>query len=93
VTGFNVAPKGWLDPLVEESEEEVEEDFGVRIDVDDPMRDYLIEKRREEKKRQGVKKMKVEYEERNKCRHCNRSRREGENGGRRRRRRSDGPAD
>jgi RNA-binding motif protein, X-linked 2 len=78
VKGFNVAPKGWLDPLVEESEDEVEEDFGEGIDIDDPMRDYLIEKRREEKKRQGTKKIKVDDEESKKHRHRHRSRREGE---------------
>lgn len=87
VKGFNVAPKGWLDPLVEESEEEVEEDFGEGIDIDDPMRDYLMEKRREEKKRQGVKKIKVEDEERKKHKHRHRSRREDEDGERRHRHR------
>jgi len=74
VKGFNVAPKGWLDPPVEESEPEQEEDLGEGIDIDDPMRDYLIEKRREEKKRQqGTKKIKVEGEEKE-HRHRHRSR-------------------
>jgi RNA-binding motif protein, X-linked 2 len=48
VKGFNVAPKGWLDPPIEESEES-EDDLGEGIDPDDPMRDYLIEKRRQER--------------------------------------------
>jgi RNA-binding motif X-linked protein 2 len=49
VKGFNVAPKGWLDPVVEQSSESEQEDLGHDIDPDDPMRDYLIEKRKEEK--------------------------------------------
>jgi RNA-binding motif protein, X-linked 2 len=48
VKGFNVAPKGWLDPPVEESEAS-EDDLGDGIDPDDPMRDYLIEKRKQER--------------------------------------------
>jgi hypothetical protein len=48
VKGFNVAPKGWLDTPMEESEES-EDDLGEGIDPDDPMRDYLIEKRRQER--------------------------------------------
>jgi RNA-binding motif protein, X-linked 2 len=49
VKGFNVAPKGWLDPVVEQSSESEQEDLGDDIDPDDPMRDYLLEKRKEEK--------------------------------------------
>lgn len=94
VKGFNVAPKGWLDPPVEESEAEEEEDLCEGIDIDDPMRDYLIEKRREEKKRRQVtKKIKVEGEEK-KHKHRHRSRKEGEDGHRHRHRhhhRSDRP--
>jgi len=78
VKGFNVAPKGWLDPPLEESETEQEEDLGEGIDIDDPMRDYLIEKRREEKKRQhGLKKIKVEGDDK-KHKHRHRSRKVGE---------------
>jgi RNA-binding motif protein, X-linked 2 len=73
VKGFNVAPKGWLDPPVEESESE-KEDLGEGIDLDDPMRDYLIEKRREEKQNQKVKN---EDDERKK-KHRHRSRKDGE---------------
>src|SRR5579859_388175 len=49
VKGFNVAPKGWLEPLVEEEEESEVDSAEEGIDPDDPMREYLIEKRREEK--------------------------------------------
>ena len=62
VKGFNVAPKGWLDSPVEETEESEVDDLAAGIDPDDPMRDYLIEKRREE--RRGVKKQKKHYRKR-----------------------------
>src|SRR2546423_11534323 len=69
VKGFNVAPKGWLDPPIVEENETEEEDLGEGIDVDDPMRDYLIEKRRAErdgaKKKHSRKKVKQENEEEN----------------------------
>ena len=67
VKGFNVAPKGWLDPPVEETSESEEEDLGEIIDLDDPMRDYLIEKRREE--RDGRKKIKKEEDDNGKRKH------------------------
>ena len=69
VKGFNVAPKGWLDPPVEETSESEEEDLGEGIDLDDPMRDYLIEKRREESRKKPRKKIKKEGEEKDKHRH------------------------
>ena len=85
VKGFNVAPKGWLDPPVEESEPEQEENLGEGIDIDDPMRDYLIEKRREEKiRQQAPKKIKVEGEDK-KHTHRHRSRKVGEEDGHRHR--------
>src|SRR5579862_3792495 len=54
VKGFNVAPKGWLDPPVEVQSESDDDSLAEGIDPEDPMRDYLIEKRREE--REGGKK-------------------------------------
>ena len=72
VKGFNVAPKGWLDPPVEEPSESEEEDLGEGIDLDDPMRDYLIEKRREEKV--GKKKIKKEDDDGGKRKHKHRHR-------------------
>ena len=92
VKGFNVAPKGWLDPPVEETSDEEEEDFGEGIDLDDPMREYLMEKRREEKavgkkKKHGSKRIKVEGEVR-RHKHRHRSSKTGEE---RHRHRSDRP--
>ena len=53
VKGFNVAPKGWLDPPIEIKSESEEDDLAEGIAADDPMRDYLIEKRREERAAAG----------------------------------------
>jgi RNA-binding motif X-linked protein 2 len=84
VKGFNVAPKGWLDPPVEETSEEEEEDLGEGIDVDDPMREYLIEKRREERasgkeKKAGSKRIKEEEgDKKRRHRHRHRSTKDGE---------------
>jgi RNA-binding motif protein, X-linked 2 len=55
VKGFNVAPKGWLEPLVEEDESEVDS-LEEGIDPDDPMKEYLIERRREERAAMGKEK-------------------------------------
>jgi RNA-binding motif protein, X-linked 2 len=92
VKGFNVAPKGWLDPpTVEESETE-REDLGEGIDIDDPMREYLIEQRKEERDRtkKRPKKIKREQEEnvgrKHKHRHRHRSEREKDGQERRHRR-------
>ena len=78
VKGFNVAPKGWLDPVGEESSESEQEDIGDGIDLDDPMRDYLIEKRKEEKlavkeHKSGKKRIKEEDGEEQKHKHRHRS--------------------
>jgi RNA-binding motif protein, X-linked 2 len=88
VKGFNVAPKGWLDPPVEEPDESEDDDLAEGIDPDDPMRDYLIEKRREErgqatkekKHRKKIKKEDEEGERKHKHRHhsSHRSRKDGE---------------
>jgi len=95
VKGFNVAPKGWLDPLVEESESEADS-LEEGIDPDDPMREYLIEKRREERaaagkeKKHRRKKIKEENVEREgKHRHRHRSHKDGEDRHRHRRHRHD----
>jgi RNA-binding motif protein, X-linked 2 len=72
VKGFNVAPKGWLDPPVEEASESEEENIEQGIDLDDPMRDYLIEKRREEKEKKSRKKIKEDGEGKHKHRHRSR---------------------
>ena len=95
VKGFNVAPKGWLDPLVEESESEADS-LEEGIDPDDPMREYLIEKRREERaaagkeKKHRRKKIKEEDVERErKHRHRHQSHKDGEDRHRHRRHRND----
>lgn len=79
VKGFNVAPKGWLDPLIEE-EVEPEDDLGEGIDPDDPMRDYLIEQRREERDGKNHRKEKIKQEEDNdrERRHRHRSKKDEE---------------
>jgi RNA-binding motif protein, X-linked 2 len=56
--GFNVAPKGWLDPPVEVQEESEADSIEEGIDPDDPMREYLIEQRREERARKDRKREK-----------------------------------
>lgn len=94
VKGFNVAPKGWLDPPVEETDQSEEDDLAEGIDPDDPMRDYLIEKRREErgsKKEKSHRHKRIKEEgddEERKHRHRHRSRRDGEERHRHRHRRS-----
>ena len=77
VKGFNVAPKGWLDPPVEDESQSEEEDLGEGIDLDDPMREYLIEKRREEREKKPRKKIKEEDEGKHKHRHRSKKDREG----------------
>jgi RNA-binding motif X-linked protein 2 len=85
VKGFNVAPKGWLDPPVEIKSESEEDDLEEGIDPDDPMRDYLIEKRREERaagaggKREKKHRKKIKKEDGEERRHRHRSsRKDGE---------------
>ena len=79
VKGFNVAPKGWLDPPVEETSASEDDDIAQGIDLDDPMRDYLIEKRKEEKgKTLGKKKIKQENDQERKHKHRHRSNKDGE---------------
>jgi len=89
VKGFNVAPKGWLDPPVEVQEESDDDSLAEGIDADDPMRDYLIEKRREERERNGGTKDKKKHrhkrikeegeeDEERRHRHRHRSHRDGE---------------
>lgn len=64
VKGFNVAPKGWLDAPVEvgggESEEE---NLAEGIDPEDPMRDYLIEQRREKKEKEKKHRKKIKQKD------------------------------
>lgn len=90
IKGFNVAPKGWLDPPVEAQSESEDDSLEEGIDPDDPMREYLIEKRREERgsgkkeKKHRSKKIKEEGEDDEERRHRHRrrsshhSRRDGE---------------
>jgi len=85
VKGFNVAPKGWLDPPVEVKSESEVDDLEEGIDPDDPMRDYLIEKRREERavagggKKEKKHRKKVKEEDGEERRHHHRSsRKDGE---------------
>ena len=85
VKGFNVAPKGWLDPPVEVKSESEEDDLEEGIDPDDPMRDYLIEKRREERaaagggKKEMKRHKKIKEEDGEERRHRHRSsRKDGE---------------
>ena len=80
VKGFNVAPKGWLDPPIEEASESEQDDIGQGIDPDDPMRDYLIEKRKEERDIYlGKKRIKEEEDDHERKRkHRRRSSRDGE---------------
>lgn len=84
VKGFNVAPKGWLDPPVEIKGESEEEDLGEGIDPEDPMRDYLIEKRREERaaagggKKEKKHRKRIKEEDGEERRHRHRSRKDGE---------------
>jgi RNA-binding motif X-linked protein 2 len=76
VKGFNVAPKGWLDPPVEETSEE-EDDLEQGIDLDDPMRDFLIEKRREERGAEKKKHQHKPVKEKKERRHKHRRRSRG----------------
>ena len=72
IKGFNVAPKGWLDPPVEAQSESEDDSLEEGIDPDDPMREYLIEKRREEKEKKSRKKIKEDGEGKHKHRHRSR---------------------
>ena len=91
IKGFNVAPKGWLDDPVEIDTTSEDEFVAAGIDPEDPMRDYLLEKRREEKKGKNSRKhrrqIKEEEDDEEKHRHRHRSRhRSSQKGGERRHR-------
>lgn len=77
--GMNAAPPILKQDIQETEKESDEEDFGKGIDIDDPMRSYIIKKRKKESKRAKKSKKRSYSDEENENDHRNHRKNERNN--------------